>query len=222
MRHAEVKRPPQDMIAHYREVARCYSASCVFADVQARQGAMHSGIKPIFRGKLVGSALTVRLSAGDLQDPLIALEIAQPGDVIVVDAGGDTETSVWGGLMGALCKQRGVTGAIIDGAGRDIDELRDIEFLLFARGITPRGTHTMLSGRKDNVIVNIPITCGGIVVSPGDMVVADEIGVTVIPYDNLESVLKLAREQADREEATRREIAKGKTVEQLLTEFGRI
>ena len=222
MSEKEVRRPAPDLILRYREVARCYSASCVFADVQGRRGVMHSGIKPIFRGKLVGSALTVRLSAGDLQDPLAALEIAQPGDVIVVDAGGEIETSVWGGLMGALCKQRGVTGAIIDGAGRDIDELRDIEFLLFARGFTPRGTHTMFSGRKDNVALNVPLSCGGVVVSPGDMVVGDEIGVTVIPFDHLESVLTLAREQADREEATRREIAKGKTVEQLLAEFGRI
>ena len=222
MSNNEAKRPTPDMVARYREVARCYSASCVFADVQGRRGVLQSGIKPIFRGKLVGSALTVRLSAGDLQDPLAALEIAQPGDIIVVDAGGDTETSVWGGLMGALCKQRGVGGAIIDGAGRDIDELRDIDFLLFTRGITPRGTHTMFSGRKDNVFLNVPITCGGVVVSPGDMVVGDEIGVTVIPFDSLESVLTLARGQADREEATRREIAKGKTVEQLLAEFGRI
>jgi len=218
----EARRPPTAVIEQYRAVAQCYSASCVFADVQGRRGVMHSGIKPIFRGKIVGSALTVKLSPGDLQDPLIALDVARPGDVIVVDASGETETSVWGGLMGALCKKRGVVGAIIDGAGRDTDELRDLEFLLFSRAITPRGTHTMFSGRKDNVLLNVPIVCGGVVVSPGDMIVGDEIGVTVIPHADLESVLKLAREQADREETTRREIAKGKTVEQLLAEFGRI
>ncbi len=215
-------RPDQAMIQAFRDVAKCYSASCVFADVQSRGNVMHSGIKPIFPGKLVGVALPVRLSAGDLQDPLAALEIAQPGDVIVVDAFGETETSVWGGLMGALCMQRGVAGAVIDGAGRDIDELRDLKFQIYTRAITARGTHTMFSGRKSDVAVNVPITCGGVLVEPGDMIVADEIGVTVIPNAKLDEVLKLAREQAEREEFTRREIAKGKTIAQLLAEFGRI
>ena len=217
-----LNRPNHAMIQAFREVAKCYSASCVFADVQSRSNVMHSGIKPIFPGKLVGVALTVRLSAGDLQDPLAALEIAQPGDVIVVDAFGETETSVWGGLMGALCMQRGVVGAIIDGAGRDIDELRDLKFQIYTRAITARGTHTMFSGRKSDVAVNVPITCGGVIVEPGDMIIADEIGVTVVPNAKLDDVLKLAREQAEREEFTRREIANGKTVAQLLAEFGRI
>ena len=217
-----MNRPNQATIQAFRDVAKCYSASCVFADVQARGNVMHSGIKPIFPGKLVGVALTVRLSAGDLQDPLAALEIAQPGDVIIVDAFGETETSVWGGLMGALCMQRGVAGAIIDGAGRDIDELRDLKFQIYTSAITARGTHTMFSGRKSDVAVNVPITCGGVMVEPGDMIVADEIGVTVVPNARLDEVLKLAREQAEREEFTRREIAKGKTVAQLLAEFGRI
>jgi 4-hydroxy-4-methyl-2-oxoglutarate aldolase len=217
-----MSRPDQATIQAFREVAKCYSASCVFADVQARSNVMHSSIKPIFPGKLVGVALTVRLSAGDLQDPLAALEIAQPGDVIVVDAFAETETSVWGGLMGALCMQKGVTGAIIDGAGRDIDELRDLKFQIYTRAITARGTHTMFSGRKSDVMVNVPINCGGVLVEPGDMIVADEIGVTIIPNAKLAEVLALAREQAQREEFTRREIAKGKTVAQLLTEFGRI
>ncbi len=217
-----MNRPSQATIQAFRDVAECYSASCVFADVQSRGNVMHSGIKPIFPGKLVGVALPVRLSAGDLQDPLAALEIAQPGDVIVVDAFGETETSVWGGLMGALCMQRGVAGAIIDGAGRDIDELRDLKFQIYTRAITARGTHTMFSGRKSDVAVNVPITCGGVIVEPGDIIVADEIGVTVVPNAKLDEVLQLARQQSEREEFTRREIAKGKTVEQLLAEFGRI
>jgi regulator of RNase E activity RraA len=216
------KRPDAGLVERYREVARCYSASCVFADVQRRGGVMHSGIKPILRGKCVGPALTVKLSPGDLQDPLVALHVAQPGDVIVIDAGGETETSVFGGLMGSLFKNRGVQGAIIDGACRDIDELIDMKFILFSRAVTPRGTHTMFSGRKEDAELNVPVTCGGIVVSPGDMIVADEIGVTVVPGANLARVLKEAAAQAEREEATRRRIAEGRTFEQLLEEFGRI
>lgn len=218
----DFQRPDTALVEQYREVANCYSASCVFADVQHRRGVMHSSIKPIFNGKLVGPALTVKLSAGDLVDPLNALALAQPDDVIVVDASGETETSVWGGLMGGLCLQRGVKGAIVDGAVRDVDELRDMGFLLFSRSITARGTHTMYSGRKDELQINVPIGCGGVVMHPGDMIVGDENGVTVVPRADLESVLRLAREQAEREEATRQQIAKGKTVEDLLEEFGRI
>jgi regulator of RNase E activity RraA len=215
-------RPDADLVAQYRQVAQCYSASCVFADVQKRAGVMHSGIKPIFRAKAVGPAVTVRLSPGDLQDPLPALHVVKPGDVVVVDAGGETETSVFGGLMGSLFKNRGVQGAIIDGACRDIDELRDLGFVVFSRAVTARGTHTMFSGRKEDMELNVPVHCGGIVVSPGDMIVADEIGITVVPQGDLEEVLRLAREQADREEATRQRIRQGYSFEQLLEEFGRI
>ena len=98
----DFERPDSALVAQYREVAGCYSASCVFADVQHRRGVMHSSIKPILSGKLVGPALAVKLSPGDLVDPLDALMLAQSGDVIVVDANGETETSVWGGLMGGF------------------------------------------------------------------------------------------------------------------------
>ena len=218
----DFKRPDNSLIKQYQKVAECYSASCVFADVQQRRGVMHSAIKPIFNGTLVGPALTVKLSTGDLQDCLDALTVTQPGDVIVVGAGGDTETSIWGGLMGGLCLQKGVRGAIVDGAVRDIDELRDLGFFLFSRSVTARGTHTMYSKRKDEMDINVPIQCGGVVVNPGDMIIADENGVTVVPNTDLESVLKLAKEQAEREETTRKAIAAGKTVEELLEEFGRI
>jgi regulator of RNase E activity RraA len=222
MNFPDFKRPDPKLAEAYREVAKCYSASCVFADVQRRSGVMHSAIKPIFRSKAVGPALTVKLSPGDLQDPLLALHVARPGDVIVVDAGGETETSVFGGLMGSLFKNRGVQGAIIDGACRDIDELRDLGFAVFSRAVTARGTHTMLSGRKEDMQLNVPVACGGIVVHPGDMVVADEIGVTVVPAADLEKALEAARAQAEREEATRQRIKEGRTFEQLLDEFGRI
>lgn len=218
----EMPRPSDDIVARYLEVTRCYSASCVFADVQGRAGVMHSAIKPIFHCKLVGPALTVKLSPGDLQDPLKALEIGKAGDVIVVDAGGETETSVVGGLMGGLAKNRGIAGMIVDGAGRDIDELRDISWPIFTRAITARGTHTMFSNRREDLSINVPIVCGGVVVNAGDMIVADEIGITVVPRGNLVEVLKGAKEQADREAATREWVKQGKTVEDLLREFGRI
>jgi 4-hydroxy-4-methyl-2-oxoglutarate aldolase len=210
------------LLARFEAVAAAYSASCIFADVMYRTGVMHSSIKPPFKAKAVGQALTVQLSKGDLVDPLKALEMGQPGDMIVVDAGGDTEVSVCGGLMGGLAKNRGIRGMIVDGAGRDTDELEDIGWPIWTRAITPRGTHTMFSGRKEELSINVVVCCGGVVVRPGDFIVADTIGVTVVPLDKAEEVVELAREQADREQATREWVQRGKTVEDLLTEFGRI
>jgi 4-hydroxy-4-methyl-2-oxoglutarate aldolase len=219
--YGDFKRAP-DLLEQYDAVVACYSASCVFADVMYRTGVMGSNIKPAFKAKTVGQALTVQLSKGDLVDPLKALEMGQPGDLIVVDAGGDTETSVCGGLMGGLAKNRGIRGMIVDGAGRDIDELEDIGWPIWTRAIVPRGTHTMFSSRKEELSINVPIACGGVTVNPGDFVIADTIGVTVVPLSKAEEILALAKEQADREQKTRDWVAQGKTVEDLLAEFGRI
>lgn len=217
----EFQRRPE-LLARFDEVARCYSASAVFADVLYRTGVMDSAIKPAFKAKVAGQAITVQLSRGDLVNPLRALEMGKPGDVIVVDAGGETETSVCGGLMGGLAKNRGIRAMIVDGAGRDVDELEDIGWPIWTRAVTPRGTHTMFSGRKEELSINVPITCGGVTVNPGDFVVADTIGVTVIPLALAEEVLAKAQEQAEREQKTRAWVAQGKTVEDLLAEFGRI
>ncbi|AYD04270.1 RraA family protein [Neorhizobium sp. NCHU2750] len=211
-----------DLLSRFDAMMKFYSVSAVFADSQYRTGVMDSGIKPAFRAKTCGQALTVQLSKGDLVDPLKALEIGQPGDVIVVDAGGDPNTSVCGGLMGGLAQNRGIRAMVIDGAGRDTDELEDLGWPIWTRAITPRGTHTMFSGRKEELSLNVPIACGGIVVNPGDFVVADLMGVVVIPLARAEEVLSLAEEQAEREEKTRAWVKQGKTVEDLLAEFGRI
>lgn len=217
----DFQRQPE-LLAKFDEVARCYSASCVFADAQHRQGVMDSEIKPPFPARIVGQALTVQLSPGDLVDPLKAIEMGKDGDVIVVDAGGDRQTSVCGGLMGGLARNRGIRGMIIDGSGRDIDELEVIGWPIWTRAITARGTHTMYSGRKDELSINVPIQCGGVYVSPGDFVIADTIGVTVVPLASAETVVELAREQAEREQKTREGVAQGKTLEELLSEFGRL
>ena len=139
-----------------------------------------------------------------------------------LDAGGDTETSVCGGLMGGLAKNRGIRAMIVDGAGRDIDELEDIGWPIWTRAITARGTHTMFSARKEELSINVPVACGGVLVHPGDFVIADTIGVAVVPLGRAEEVIELARDQAEREQTTREWVARGKTIEDLLAQFGRI
>ena len=211
-----------ELLKKFDKVLSALSAAAIFADVQYRTGVMDSAIKPAFRSKVTGQAVTVQLSKGDLVDPLKALEMGQQGDVIVVDAGGDLNTSVCGGLMGGLAQNRGIRGMIVDGAGRDTDELEEIDWPIWTRAITPRGTHTMFSERREELSINVPIACGGVVVNPGDFIVADLMGVVVVPLESAEEVVRLAQEQTDREVATRAWVAQGKTVEDLLNEFGRI
>ena len=211
-----------ELLKKFDKVLSALSAAAIFADVQYRTGVMDSAIKPAFRSKVTGQAITVQLSKGDLVDPLKALEMGQEGDVVVVDAGGDLNTSVCGGLMGGLAQNRGIRGMIVDGAGRDTDELEEINWPIWTRAITPRGTHTMFSERREELSINVPIACGGVVVNPGDFIVADLMGVVVVPLESAEEVVRLAQEQADREVATRAWVAQGKTVEDLLNEFGRI
>lgn len=218
--HAEVD---WEVVKGFEKLLPTYSISCVVADAQERSGVMHSQIKLIDRSKkFVGPALTVKLYPGDLVDPLYALSVAQAGDVIVVDARGETETSVWGGLMANLCMQKGIVGAVVDGSIRDTDEIRNLGFPIASRGITPRSTHSPYSGRLDSLEINVPISCGGVIVNPGDIIIADEIGVTVVPKEKAKEVLLKAQKLAEQEELTRKRIKEGKSLEDLLEEFGRL
>ncbi len=215
--------PDPEVLQGFKDLLNVYSPSCVVADSQERAGVMYSYMKPLStKTRFVGPALTVRLEPGNLVDCLDALSVAGAGDVIVVDAAGETETSIWGGLMSGLCKMKGVVGAVVDGAIRDTDETRDIDFSIFSKAIVPRSTHSPYSGRLDPIEINVPIQCAGILVNPGDLILGDEIGVVVIPLDNAAQILKTARNLADKEEQTRAKIREGKTVEQLLAEFGRL
>jgi len=215
--------PDPQVLQGFKDLLKIYSPSCVVADSQERQGVMRSYLRPLStQTRFVGPALTVQLEPGNQVDCLDALAVAREGDVVVVDAAGETETSIWGGLMSGLCKMKGVVGAVVDGAMRDTDETRDLGFFIFSKAIVPRSTHSPYSGRMEPIEINVPIQCAGVIVRPGDLVLGDEIGVVVIPLEKAADVLAKARELADNEEKTRAKIREGKTVEQLLVEFGRL
>lgn len=217
------KTPDPQVLSGYKDLLKVYSPSCVVADAQERAGVMRAYMRPLTNEtRFVGPALTVRLEPGNQVDCLDALSVTQAGDVIVVDAAGETETSIWGGLMAGLCQMKGVVGAVVDGGIRDTDEIRDLGFFIFAKAIVPRSTHSPYSGRMEPIEVNVPIQCAGVIVRPGDLVLGDEIGVVVIPLENSAETLEKAREQAEKEELTRAKIREGKTVEELLAEFGRL
>lgn len=220
--HPVSNRPNEQEIAAYRRLLDGMSPSCVVADSMEREGVLRSDIRPLVAARIAGPALTVHLVTGDLVDCLDALEVAQADDVIVVDAGGETETAVWGGLMSRLSQMKGVAGAIIDGAARDVDEIRQLGFPVFSRALVPRSTHSPFSKRTIPIEVNVPVHCGGILVFPGDIIIGDEVGVVAVPFAVRASVLERAQAQMAQEEMTRQRISEGRSVEELLAEFGRL
>jgi regulator of RNase E activity RraA len=210
-------------VERFRELADTMSLSCVVSDALERSGTMRHDIKP--RGadkKIIGTALTVQLTAGDIVDCLDVFTVARPGDVVVIDAFGETETSIWGGLMTGLAKNAGIVGAVIDGSCRDTDEAKFLDFPISAKASGPRQAHTALSGRREPISINVPVSCGGVIVHPGDLVVADDIGVVVVPQDRIAAVYERAAEIAANEEAMRNLVLAGATFQDLLAKFGRI
>lgn len=212
-----------ELVKKCQQMTSVLSVTAVFSDAQNREGVMDHEIK--FRSvnkPFIGTALTVKLKPGDIVDCLPIFDIAQPGDVVVIDANGTANTSVWGGLMAGLARAAGVVGAVIDGSARDTDEAKVLDFPLASRSVSPRAAHSAYTSRTAPIEINVPITCGGQIVHPGDLVVADELGVTVVPADILEEVYEGAKKLAANEEKVREEILAGATVEQLLSKFGRI
>jgi regulator of RNase E activity RraA len=213
----------QVLINKFKDMEQVLSLSCVVGDAQERNQIMRSDMKPrSVNKKIIGPAFTVKLTPGDLIDYLEVFNHIQEGDVLVVDAFGETETSVLGGLMCGLCKAAGVAGIIVDGSVRDTDEARLLDVPVISKSVSPRSTHSPGSQRTEPFEFNTTIVCGGVVVKPGDLIVGDEIGVTVVPHDDLEEVYIKAKDQAAVEEAARNEILKGKTADELLAQFGRL
>jgi 3-hexulose-6-phosphate synthase/6-phospho-3-hexuloisomerase len=181
------------------------------ADAQHKKGAM-KGIHPrVSHGvKMVGRALTVQTVNGDWAKPVEAIDRAQVGDVIVIDAcGGDV--AVWGELASWSCKTKGVVGVVIDGAARDIDAIVDLGFPCFSRHIAPNAGEPKGFGG-----IGHEITCGGVTVRTGDWVVGDESGVVVVPQENAVEVANRAVDVLEREERLREEIKRGGTLSSVL------
>lgn len=216
-------RSRRDLVQRFQALSDVVSISCVVADAQARANVMHSALRMrSVTQAFIGTAVTVRLSPGNLVDPLAVLDVVAQGDVVVVDAFGESETSVWGGLMCGLARSRGVVGVVIDGAARDIDEARLLDFPIVSRAVSPRSTHSPVTDRYEPIEIGVPVDCGGVIVAPGDLVVADEVGVTVVRGDEIATVYDRAVLQAEVESRTREDILNGLSYTELLAKYGRI
>lgn len=147
---------------------------------------------------MCGPAITVRVRPGDNMMIHKAIELAQPGDVIVVDGGGDLTQALIGGLMRTSALTKKIGGFVIDGAVRDLAEWAEGVIPVYARGHTFRGPSKEGPGE-----VNVPIACAGMVVNPGDLVLGDADGVIAVPVDRLDALLPLVRAHADKEDGIR-------------------
>jgi len=175
------------------------------SDCMSRLFAGGSRLRPMHSGRpMSGPALTVRTRPGDNLMIHKALQMAAPGDIIVVDAGGDLTNAVIGELVVGVAIQRGLGGFVIDGAIRDARALREGDFPVFAAGITHRGPYKDGPGE-----INVPIAIDGMVIEPGDLIIGDDDGVLCVPFDHVQSVLAAARKKADAEAVTAKEIATG-------------
>lgn len=203
----EIARPSAEAL----DAVRPYAVA-VLSDALGRTGTMDAGIKPLAEGmRIVGTAVTVRAYPADNLMIHLGLKLARPGDVLVIDADGVTDTAVVGELVGACAQRQGLAGFIVDGAVRDRAGFRELGFPVFARANVPNGPLKNGPGS-----VNVPIACGGQIVNPGDIVVGDEDGVVVIPPTRWEAVAQAARAILEKEAGNRRRIEAGEIMWDFL------
>lgn len=176
------------------------------SDCMARMTAGGPRLRPMHKsGYLAGPALTVRSRPGDNLMIHKALTMAQPGDVIVVDAGGDLTNALFGEIMVASAVRIGLAGIVLNGAVRDSEEIGQGMFPLYAAGVTHRGPYKDGPGE-----INVSIAIDGMVIQPGDLVVGDADGLLCIPYTDVEQVLVATRKKMDIEKQMMADIAAGK------------
>ncbi|MFE2038875.1 RraA family protein [Streptomyces scopuliridis] len=162
--------------------------SSTVCDCLNRFQAMHAAIRPVIGSTLLGRAWTARSMPGENNTLLRAIETAPAGSILVVDAGGFVDRAVWGEVRTMEAIRAGLIGLVVDGAVRDVEAIRRRGFTVYARGICAAGPNKGWDGD-----VGGQIQCAGVVVNPGDLVVADTDGVVVVPRDREEQVLIDAR-----------------------------
>jgi len=197
----DIERPDRAVVEGFEGIP-----SSIASDVTGNvRFAMDSGIKPVYEGAdLAGTAVTVKAEPGDNLIIHKAITMAEPGDVLVIDANGYVETGHLGELMCASCKAHDLAGVVIDGAIRDRADIAEMEFPVYARGVHPQGPLKQSPGS-----INVTVTCGEVSVEPGDVLVGDDEGVTVVPADSAEEVLEAGREKLADESDTRERVEDG-------------
>ncbi len=200
---ASFERLPADILTAWSAIPPAIASDCM-----NRSQAMAARIKPVVPGtRLTGQARTVSCMVGDNSAIHAAIRLAAPGDVLVIDGGGHTDTALWGGLLTQAALSRGAAGVVVDGAVRDLAELRGNRFPCFAAAIVPAGPHKGFGGTIDGVI-----SCGGCTVAPGDIVLGDDDGIAVVPLARAGALLADCRAKLAQEAGALERLRQGTTL----------
>lgn len=181
-------------------------------EAMGKRGAMSHEIKPAFPGaRLLGRALTIKSSPGDNLMLHLAISVAQPGDILVAGVDGFLEAGIWGDLATVAAQMRGIKGLLTDGAVRDVDGISRLNFPVFSRGLSIKGTTKKQKGE-----LNRPLCIGGVWVQPGDYIVGDVDGVVVVPAAEVDAAVAKAYEIRQREDAIIAKLKEGGLTLDLL------
>jgi RraA family protein len=195
--YPEWPRPAQDLV----QSLAAYPPALI-GDVRKRLDMMSADIRCLTPGaRLAGSVLPIQVWEGDNLAIHRGLDEAKPGDVLVISGNGITNRSVFGGILADICLHKGVTGVIIDGAVRDIEEMTQMGLPVFARAVVPAGPSKNGPGN-----VGKPVACGNVVCNPGDVVIGDQDGIVVVPQSELNETLQALPAQEDLERQIRSRI----------------
>lgn len=198
---------PTDVIDAWRDIP-----PAIVSDVMNRTQVMGGRISPAWQGmKLCGQARTVTCMSGDNAGPHTLIGMCQPGEVMVIDGRSVENVAVWGGIMTEAAIYRKIAGIVVDGAIRDVAEIRELGFPAYSSAVVPAGPHKGFGG-----VIDGTIACGDCPVSPGDIIVGDDDGVAVVPLTQHERLLKASLEKIAQEEETIAGIRNGdNTVDRL-------
>jgi regulator of RNase E activity RraA len=193
---------PADLVAAFRGLA-----SSTVADAMGRFGFMDPGIQSRTDRPVCGLAVTANCRPGDNLMVHKALQVAEPGDVLIIRTGGNTTNAVFGELMAQAAVAHQLGGIVVDGAIRDVEGITRLGLPAFSRSVCPGACDKDGPGE-----INVPVSCGGTVVAPGDIVVGDADGVVVVPREHAREVLEAVAPVLERERARVAEIRAGQVV----------
>jgi len=198
---------PADVIDAWRAIP-----SAIATDIMNRSQVMAGRIKPVAHGtRLCGQARTVTCMSGDNSAPHTLIGMCKPGEVMIIDARGSENVAIWGGIMTEAALYRGIAGIVVDGAIRDVSDLRALGFPAYSSSVVPAGPHKGFGG-----VIDGTISVGDCPVSPGDLIIGDDDGVAVVPLTSQERLLKASLAKIAQEEETIAGIRNGdNTVDRL-------